>query len=303
MVNAAAIAKALGGRRSGRAYVACCPAHQDRTPSLSIADGDGGRVLVRCFAGCEQAQVIAALQRRGLWPCRAAALPPPDPIAEAKRRETERRWDADNLARVQRTWRQATALRAGDLAVRYLRGRGLAPPRMGWPPSLRCASMRHPSGGAVAALVVGACRWPERSVSALQCTALTEPGVKAPLDPVRWTLGSLRGAAVRLSRWQPGQELVLTEGTEDGLAVLEALPGAAVWATLGAGNAARVVLPHGAEVVLCLDGDNAGRHAAQTAAHAFREHGHGVRIAHLPDDLDPLNSLLQERGAAAGAQT
>jgi putative DNA primase/helicase len=43
------------------------PAHDDREPSLSISAGKNGKVLVRCHAGCDQRDVIAALQRRGLW--------------------------------------------------------------------------------------------------------------------------------------------------------------------------------------------------------------------------------------------
>lgn len=33
-------------------WLACCPAHEDRSPSLSINAGDDGRVLLKCFAGC-----------------------------------------------------------------------------------------------------------------------------------------------------------------------------------------------------------------------------------------------------------
>ena len=50
-----------GVRRSGRGWTARCPAHNDKTPSLSIAEGDDGRVLLNCFAGCETSSVIAAL--------------------------------------------------------------------------------------------------------------------------------------------------------------------------------------------------------------------------------------------------
>ena len=41
--------------------------HDDRTPSLAIRDIDDGRIVVRCHAGCGQAQVIAALRAQGLW--------------------------------------------------------------------------------------------------------------------------------------------------------------------------------------------------------------------------------------------
>ncbi|MDD2901551.1 MAG: AAA family ATPase [Syntrophales bacterium] len=44
-----------------------CPAHDDKTPSLSISQSNG-RVLVKCFGGCSQAAVIDALQARDLWP-------------------------------------------------------------------------------------------------------------------------------------------------------------------------------------------------------------------------------------------
>lgn len=52
-MRAEAIAKALGGAAGWRA------ARLTRTvnPSLSIHDADGGKVLVRCHAGCDQARV------------------------------------------------------------------------------------------------------------------------------------------------------------------------------------------------------------------------------------------------------
>src|SRR5258705_4833918 len=63
---AAAIAEALNGRRSGSGYTLRCVAHNDRTPSLSIADGADGRLLVRCHAGCNSLDILAALHRLGL---------------------------------------------------------------------------------------------------------------------------------------------------------------------------------------------------------------------------------------------
>jgi len=47
-------------------YVACCPAHEDRNPSLSITESET-KLLVHCFAGCTQAEVIEALRVLGLW--------------------------------------------------------------------------------------------------------------------------------------------------------------------------------------------------------------------------------------------
>lgn len=45
----------------GGGFMAECPAHADRVPSLSITEGQDGRVLVHCFAGCDTAAVLAAI--------------------------------------------------------------------------------------------------------------------------------------------------------------------------------------------------------------------------------------------------
>lgn len=42
-------------------FRACCPAHDDQHPSLSIREGDDGRILLHCWAGCKTADVLAAL--------------------------------------------------------------------------------------------------------------------------------------------------------------------------------------------------------------------------------------------------
>lgn len=68
-MNLEMIAKSLGNyqRKSGGGFLACCPAHDDHDPSLSI-DEKEGVLLVKCFAGCTQEQVIKELKSRGLWP-------------------------------------------------------------------------------------------------------------------------------------------------------------------------------------------------------------------------------------------
>ena len=67
-MNAETIATALGGaRRSGNGWQAKCPAHVDDNPSLSLADGEGGLVLVYCHAGCPQDVVIGEFRKRGIW--------------------------------------------------------------------------------------------------------------------------------------------------------------------------------------------------------------------------------------------
>lgn len=64
---AAEIARHWGGVRSGTGWLVRCPVpghgrgRGDLTPSLSIADGTNGRLLVHCFAACAPRDVLAAL--------------------------------------------------------------------------------------------------------------------------------------------------------------------------------------------------------------------------------------------------
>ncbi|MCE2908233.1 MAG: hypothetical protein O9343_14960 [Burkholderiaceae bacterium] len=60
-----------GFRRTGdRRGMARCPAHKDRTRSLSVREFDGGAVGLHCFAGCSVDQVVSAagLQLADLFP-------------------------------------------------------------------------------------------------------------------------------------------------------------------------------------------------------------------------------------------
>src|SRR5947209_2637635 len=45
----------------GENYTACCPAHNDKTPSLSVSEGDDGRVLLKCWTGCKTEDIVAAI--------------------------------------------------------------------------------------------------------------------------------------------------------------------------------------------------------------------------------------------------
>ena len=56
------ILQRLDGVRASRgAWIARCPAHDDRSPSLSIREGREGRILLRCWASCELSAICAAL--------------------------------------------------------------------------------------------------------------------------------------------------------------------------------------------------------------------------------------------------
>jgi hypothetical protein len=46
--------------KKGR-WIACCPAHGDKNPSLAVTQLDDGRILLKCFAGCSAYEVVSAV--------------------------------------------------------------------------------------------------------------------------------------------------------------------------------------------------------------------------------------------------
>lgn len=95
-------ARLLDARRTdaGR-WQAKCPAHDDRSPSLSVKEGEDGRVLVHCFAGCCLAAILAALE---LAPRDLFAGPPPQPQQQAALRAA--REASEIVARMERKARR-----------------------------------------------------------------------------------------------------------------------------------------------------------------------------------------------------
>lgn len=51
-------------RRTPNGWHACCPAHDDKNPSLFLADGKDGLALV-CYAGCVYRDIVQALEAKG----------------------------------------------------------------------------------------------------------------------------------------------------------------------------------------------------------------------------------------------
>src|SRR5215472_3383227 len=132
-MDAREITEALGGRWRGHQGLACCPAHHDCSPSLSIATGKDGRVLVHCHAACDSKVVIAELRRMQLWPGHAKEM------TEAEREERRQRYadrDAEERRRQdfidalwRQTWRDASPARNSPIE-NWLRVRGIDAARL-----------------------------------------------------------------------------------------------------------------------------------------------------------------------------
>lgn len=55
------LARLAGVHRNGSGATAKCPAHDDRRNSLSVGEGDEGRALLKCHAGCSSDEIVARL--------------------------------------------------------------------------------------------------------------------------------------------------------------------------------------------------------------------------------------------------
>ena len=64
-----ALVKILNGKPSNKGYIACCPAHDDKNPSLSINE-DNGKILLKCWAGCSSESIVNAIgiEMKDLFP-------------------------------------------------------------------------------------------------------------------------------------------------------------------------------------------------------------------------------------------
>jgi len=263
MTGARTITDALGGHWHGSYGMVSCFCHEDRNPSLSISDGDDGKLLVNCFAGCDPLEILRALNGQGL-----CDRPVESPAPRLHRR--------DNGRAALDIWRESRPA-AGTLVEKYLRRRGITLPV---PPSIRYhPGLKHGPTGLTLPVMVAAVQAPDRRVTAIHRTFLNEFGGKANVLTSKMALGPLGAGAVRMAK--AGPLLGLAEGIEDALAAMKIcnLP---CWASLGGARLARVDLPGEVrEVHIFADADDAGREAAEKAVRRFRREGLKAR-AFLP---------------------
>jgi hypothetical protein len=284
-MSAAMIAAALGdARREGRNWRCRCPLHGGH--SLTLRDGDAGRVLATCWAGCDRLDVLAELRHRGLLGGRADYRPR---VTTPGRDDRDQ--DARRIARARRIW-DATLPGARSPVARYLAGRGIEldpwPASLRWHP--RCPRPKDDAGNllppqpAMVALVEHVTRGPV----AVHATYLKPDGSgKAVIHKPKVMFGPVAGGAVRFGMPRAGQWFAVAEGIESllSISVACAVPG---WAALSAGGIRSLILPvDAARVVICADHDasGTGQRAAHDAAARWLSEGRRVRIA-MPSEPD-----------------
>jgi len=91
-------------------FMARCPAHDDRSPSLGVKDCGDGVTVVNCLAGCETEDVLSAvgLTFSDLYPERIAT--------EHSYKPVHQRFDARQALRVLRSEATLVAIAAENIA-------------------------------------------------------------------------------------------------------------------------------------------------------------------------------------------
>ncbi|WP_254492856.1 toprim domain-containing protein [Bartonella sp. B1099] len=268
----------------GRYGLARCPAHDDQLPSLSITNGNDGRLLLTCYAGCSFREIIQALRRIGLLGKQAYD----HTLSFSKQFCTDLKRAKKKAERAKAIWQQSQPIK-NTLAETYLRMRGIT---CELPADLRFHDKcPHPLGmtlPALVALVKGAGSF------AIHRTFLQANGCKTDQKPAKAMLGSVMGGAVRLSQANP-KHLVICEGIETGLSLLSGLLSEPVnlWASLSTSGMMRVNLPPiKGRLTIAMDGDDAGRKAGFTLENRAYRQGFEVFIMQAPKGIDFNNVLL-----------
>lgn len=263
--RARAIVESLNGTWHQNKGMCCCPAHDDRTPSLSVTLGRIA-ILFHCFAGCSNEEVIAALDRQGV---RSRDLFDGSGAVAADRPE-KRAFNSN----ARRLWQLATAI-SDSPAEGYLAQRGI----------LRASDQlryleRTPLGprGAVQFLpAMLAAVTTDIGIVAVHRTFLeTASGKLAGFERPKRALGSLGCGAVRLAPPAAGR-LGLAEGIESALSAMQ-LFGVPCWATLGNERFGLVTIPESVrELHLFIDNDAGGELAERRAQKAYSAPGRVIQ--------------------------
>lgn len=275
------LTKALGGIWYGASGMACCPAHDDRKPSLSISPGRT-TVLLHCFAGCDFVDILQGIRREGALQQRSLPADEVERDVQAK--------DYAPLAR--KIFSEARHLR-GTLGELYLEGRGLVGPWI----DLRFHPRTPIGGGALVSFrpaIIAAIR--DNSGLVAVHRIVLDPitaGKAQDLENPKLTLGKPKSGAVRL--FKATRTLGIAEGIETAKSAA-AMLGIPVWAVLGNERFPLVDIPFDvSRLILLPDRGPAGERAASLALEARARTGRTIETVLPAGDHGDWNDADRTR--------
>ena len=257
-------------KKSGDGFVARCPAHDDRNPSLSIAEGDDGRTLLNCHAGCETGDIVKKI-----------GLRLSDLFDASRNYRDGRTLKGQKLRAESKTIGKENILRLKKCLTDEARK--------------ELEQDRVISGRIIEKYELGMA--PENSERRITIPIKDECGHY--VDVRRWLPPPQRNnESSKILHWRPGyggvrlfpidqikyDEILFCEGELDALAAISAGLHA-ITLTAGAGSVmtkADARKFDGKNVVILMDHDDGGRRGAEKRARALAPHARMVKVAEWP---------------------
>jgi putative DNA primase/helicase len=296
MSGAREVAEQLGHAvRVGHDWRCNCPRHQGH--SLTLADGRDGKLLVKCWGGCEWGDIFPELRARGLLGGDPVDISPERVDELRRKREAEAKAEIDRLRRriaAARDLYRYSKDAAGTPVEAWLRSRGILGPI---PPALRfLPHCPHRNGRYYPAMVAAVVNVTGEQIAVHKTFLRPDGSGKAdlPKEEQRETCGPMKGGAVRLAPHRPGVELLIAEGIESALAAMQLfdLP---AWAALCANGIETLELPReirSLAIAADFDLSGVGQRAALSARARWISERRSVRIL-LPPNPGDFNDVLR----------
>ena len=324
-------------RRAGKDYHACCPFHEERTPSFTVSQS---KQFYHCFGcGAHGTAVGFLMQHEQLsFPeaiadlANRAGLPLPDAASEQQQQRVAEEPLREALLRAQKLFEQQLREPVGETAVNYLRGRGLTGEIardfglgyaadawnglavLGKDPAMRealfTAGLLIRRDGREYDRFRGRLMFPIHDHRGRLCGfggRILDAGepkyLNSPETPLFHKGREVYGLHAARDAIEVARQVVVVEGYMDVIALAQFGIRHAV-ATLGTALGAEQMerlFRASQEVVLCFDGDRAGQAAAWRAlevAMGLLRDGYQLGFVFLPEKDDP-DSYVRERGPEA----
>jgi putative DNA primase/helicase len=220
-----------------------------------------------------------------------------DTAVDRSRRHGRQSTAADTTEGALRLWREARPAK-GTPVETYLASRGLRLPD-GSEHALRFHP-ECPRGQGRLPAMLGLMRGivTDRPLGVHRTFLSADGRAKADVEPNKMMLGQAKGAVLKLTPDEDvTQGLTLTEGIEDGLAVLND-GWAPVWVCLSAGTLMNFPVLRGiGALTICADNDAAGRNAAEACAQRWRAAGMDVAVGEPPRRFKDIGAIAERRSA------
>jgi hypothetical protein len=263
------IDKLDGDASDGREGHCLCPAHDDEKPSLDVSLTSftkTGQPKFICRAKCEQGAVVAALKARGAWPIPRDPPPRSDTVHIKQHRSPEQRREyAREIFRLVQDYDHRLVK-----AEPYFRNRGIKEvPKEAWitaPTKIKddYRLLSEDPG------IVFEVKDREGKFLGIHVIWLNDMLTnKRAAEPHRQSYGPIKGGFVQLGKLDKARPLVVAEGIETALAVLQitGLPCALVGP--GTNFMEAIDLPDHSEITIAADSGEPGQDAAKKLAQRY----------------------------------